>query len=279
MRARAATLLLAALLALTPSLGQALVHRRSVGPVILDLGPLPPPPVAPGPPVPAADDVVTPSTPQNDTAPESLEVIAAPLAAEPVYPTYPQPLSPLVQTLNAQTDAPGEDRAAMITPPPVSSVALLVAYFHPTLAEDDALLAPRPIESMPAPAPQTSDPPKSDPPLPLLRGAVIWIWRLLFLSGFGAILLLFQRYRSRIRLPATPNASNKPAAAETENAPEIAMSRISRVTRPTPAPAVDSLSLLNGKPPAMEPRLSAPKDLGLIEPGTAKPLRTPTGSS
>lgn len=278
MRARAVTLLLAALLALTPSLGQARVHRRSVGPVILDLGPLPPLPVAPGPPVPAADDVVTPSTPQNDTAPESLEVIAAPLAAEPVYPTYSQPLSALVQTLNAQTDAPGEDRAAMIAPP-ASSVALLVAYFHPTFAEDDALLAPKPIESTPAPASQTSDPPKSDPPLPLLRGAVIWIWRLLFLSGFGAILLLFQRYRSRIRLPATPNASNKPAAAETESAPEIAISRISRVTRPTPAPAVDSLSLLNGKPPAMEPRLSAPKDLGLIEPGTAKPLRTPTGSS
>jgi hypothetical protein len=108
---------------------------------------------------------------------------------------------------------------------------------------------------------------------------VIWIWRLLFLSGFGAMLLLFQRYRSRIRLPATPKPQNNPAGAETESAPEIAMSRISRVTRPTPAPAVDSLSLLNGKPPAMEPRLSAPKDLGLIEPGAAKPLRTPTGSS
>ena len=216
MRARAATLLLAALLALTPSLGQARVHRRSVGPVILDLGPLPPPPVAPGPPVLGADDVVAPSTPQNDTAPESLEVIAAPLVAEPVYPTYSQPLSPLVQTLNAQTDAPGEDRAAMITPPPVSSVALLVAYFHPTFAEDHALLAPRPIEAMPAPASQTSDPPKSDPPLPLLRGAVIWIWRLLFLSGFGAMLLLVQRYRSRIRLPATPTPQNNPAAAETE---------------------------------------------------------------
>jgi hypothetical protein len=174
MRARAVTLLLAALLALTPSLGQARVHRRSVGPVILDLGPLPPPPVAPGPPVPAADDVVAPSTPQHDTAPESLEVITAPLAAEPVYPTYPQPLSPLVQTLNAQTDAPSEDRAAMIAPP-ASSVALLVAYFHPTFAEDDALLAPRPIESIPVPAPKTSDPPKSDPPLPFLRGAVIWI--------------------------------------------------------------------------------------------------------
>ena len=278
MRARAATLLLAALLALTPSLGQARVHRRSVGPVILDLGPLPSPPVAPGPPVPAADDVVTPSTPQNDTAPESLEVIAAPLAAEPVYPTYSQPLSPLVQTLNAQTDAPVEDRAAMITPPPASSVAFLVAYFHPTFAEDDALLAPRPIESTPAPAPQTSDPPKSDPPLPLLRGAMIWIWRLLFLSGFGAILLLAQRYRSRIGAK-TPKTSKQPDAKETTNVLESAIARISRVTRPTPAPAVDSLSLLNGKPPAMEPRLSAPKDLGLIEPGAAKPLRTPTGSS
>ena len=277
MRARAATLLLAALLALTPSLGQARVHRRSVGPVILDLGPLPPPPVAPGPPVLGADDVVAPSTPQNDTAPESLEVIAAPLVAEPVYPTYSQPLSPLVQTLNAQTDAPGEDRAAMIAPP-ASSVALLVAYFHPTFAEDHALLAPRPIEAMPAPASQTSDPPKSDPPLPLLRGAVIWIWRLLFLSGFGAILLLAQRYRSRIGAK-TPKTSKQPDAKETTNVQESAIARISRVTRPTPAPAVDSLSLLNGKPPAMEPRLSAPKDLGLIEPGTAKPLRTPTGSS
>jgi hypothetical protein len=115
-----------------------------------------------------------------------------------------------------------------------------------------------------------------------MRGAVIWIWRLIFLSGFGAMLLLFQRYRSRIRLPATPKPQNKPAGAETESAPEIAISRISRVTRPTPAPAVDSLSLLNGKPPAMEPRLSAlsaPKDLGLIEPGAAKPLRTSRGSA
>ena len=105
MRARAATLLLAALLALTPSLGQARVHRRSVGPVILDLGPLPPPPEEPGPPVPAADEVVPPSTLQNESAPQSSVVNPEPAASEPVYPLHPQSLSALVLTLNTQADA------------------------------------------------------------------------------------------------------------------------------------------------------------------------------
>ena len=279
MRARAGSLLLATLLALTPSLVQARVHRRSVGPVILDLGPLPSPPVAPEPPVPAADEVVAPSIPQSATEAASLELNTAPLAAEPVYPTYPQPLSALIQTLYAQADVRNEAIGVMISPASASSVPLLVAYFHPTLAEDDALLAPRPIELMSAPAPQTAERPKSDPPLPLLRSAVLWIWRLLFLSGFGAILLLFQRHQSRVRGLMTPKASKKSIAADAESPSDITLSRLSRVTRSTPAPAVDSLSLLGGNPPGMDPAPSAPKDLGLIEPGAAKPLRTPRGSA
>ncbi len=275
MRARMASLLLAAVLALTPSLTQARVHRRSVGPVILDLGPLPPPPILPGPPIPAADEPAVPAEPQGADASEVLAGASEAAGAAPIYPSHAQPLGALILAFHTRTTHDDKDDIVMTSPTPAPAPAqyapTLISYHHPTLAEDQALLAP----PIPIAAPPQVDRAQSDRPLPRLRGAVIWIWRLLFLAGFGAMLLLFARYRSRAKGQATPKAAQQSAALKTTSAPDIAMSRILRTARTTQAPAVDSLSLLTGNPPASEQTPSAPKDFGLIEPGKANPARTP----
>ena len=284
MRARMASLLVAALLALTPLFAQARVHRRSVGPVILDLGPLPPPPALPGPilpehPAPAVDLPNNPSSPKPQTASEMNETATTPTPEALVYPTHTQPLGALVVAIHTHTAIGDEVIAVMTSPPPaaIQDIPTLVAHHHPTLAEDHALLAPPPAASISSPPPP--GPSKADQPLPRLRGAVIWIWRLLFLGGFGAMVVLFQRYRSRIKSQTTPKASQQASVPEPTNSQLIASSRIMRATRSTQTPAADSLSLLTGKQQAIEQTSSAPKDFGLIEPGQAKPLRTPGGST
>lgn len=276
MRARRAILILAALMALAPTLAQARVHRRSVGPVILDLGPLPPAPVAPAPPVPEATTGAS-STPTIAEPPQSTEIAAEPVSIAPVYPIHAQPLAALVMAIHTHTGTVDEDIRVMIAPaqiPASAHVPALVSHRHPTIEADYAAFTPA-IEKQPPPPVQPAG-----QTLPHLRSLVIWIWRLLFIAGLVALAIFIRRHRASIKIQWPPARGSAPdAEAKVANAPEIDVTRALRARHRTQAPAADSLSLLTGRPPVVEQPSAAPKDFGLIEPGEARPLQTPRGSA
>lgn len=276
MRARRAILILAALMALAPTLAQARVHRRSVGPVILDLGPLPPAPVAPAPPVPEATTGAS-STPTIAEPPQSTEIATEPVSIAPVYPIHAQPLAALVVAIHTHTATVDEDIRVMIAPaqiPASANVPALVSHRHPTIGADYAAFTPA-IEKQP-PAPAQPD----GQTLPRLRSLVMWIWRLLFIAGLVALAIFIRRHRASIKIQWPPARGSAPdAGSNAANAPEIDLTRATRATHRTQAPAADSLSLLTGRPPVNEQPPAAPKDLGLIEPGETRPFQTPRGSA
>lgn len=267
---RAVILLFLALCALAPYSAAARVHRRNVGPVILDLGPLPPAPVQPDTPRSSVEPEDTPAVPPVDAPTDSRAPDPQPVEVRPIYPSHTQVLGALVLTLHADIAPVDDTSMSILTSRSSPDCPALVVYYHPTLVEDHALLAP-PVETRPPSVdPQTKAEAtagadkKAEPPLPRLRSLVMWIWRLLFLIGLAALFLLVRRHRAGVR-------KNTALDKEALTVPEIALSRVLRSTRATPATVTDSLSLMTGKPAAIDTPEADSKMFGLIEPGAATP--------
>jgi hypothetical protein len=276
MPARERTVLFLAFLALAPLPASARVHRRSVGPVILDLGPLPPAPAPPGASQPSAETSGAPAVPQAEAPAETPERMPVPVDVGPIYPSHAQPLGALVLTMNVDFMPENDSADSILSLHNKPDAPALIAYYYPTFVADRALLD-QPMES---PSPPADANAKSggdatiDQPLPHLRRLVIWIWRLLFLIGLVALIQLFQRYRAGVRNRAAPALSPE-AGTETQTvSSDLALSRLQRTTRISRATGSDSLSLMTGKPTAPEKPETESRAFGLIEPGAASPAVT-----
>lgn len=274
MPARKMTLLFLTFLALAPLPATARVHRRSVGPVILDLGPLPPAPA--GTSRSPAETSGAPAAPYAEAPVKTSEPMPKPVDAGPIYPSHAQPLGPLVLTLNVDVAPEYDNAISILTVQHKPGASALVAYYHPTLDEDRSLLD-QPVENSAPPADVSAKPAgdsKIDQPLPRLRSLVMWIWRLLFLSGLVALFQLFQRHRAGARKTAAPALSPETAASEPQTGSDVVLSRVLRTTRATPLSGSDSLSLMTGKPTAPDKPERESRTYGLIEPGAANPAGT-----
>jgi hypothetical protein len=265
------------LLALAPSKATAHVHRRSVGPVILDLGPLPP-----AAPLSAGDPGSGPTSLDNQSAqqvepPARTQQPSPPQATAPIFPAHAQILGPLVLTFNTPIIRMTESSILSLSPTYATLAPVLVAYYHPTLAEDLALLNPAveapldPAIAKSNPAPDPAAPAVKDTSLPRLRGLLLWIGRLLFLIGLGALIMLFRRYRARSGNPASLSPALD-ALSDPQLGQDIVSPRALRTTRAMPRAAADSLSLMNQKPTAIDTPKTGSTTFDLIEPGAASPV-------
>ena len=249
---------------LAPTMAAGHVHRRSVGPVILDIGPLPPAPAQPETKKPVEESSVVHAAPADPAPPDMNRIETRPQTLPTIFPSHQQPLGALVLTLHTPTDHAVESTSIMSMTSLPPQIPALVAWRNPTLAQDYALLTST-IES-PPPPPVTAPPPMVDPPLTRLRSLVMWIWRLLFVIGVGAMILLFRRHREKSGRPASP-ATPSDTPSETDTGLDIAGSRSFRPPPATAAIAADSLSLMAGKPTTTDTPEKESRDFGLIEPG------------
>jgi hypothetical protein len=277
-------ILMLAFLSLAPSIAQAGVHRRSVGPVILDLGSLPPAPLPPGSPQPSVGRDDSQPSPQPEEPPEASKRLQEPIVLTAVFPAHAQPLGALVLTANAQIEGGERSQPSILSTLSATMAPVLIASYHPTLAEDYALFNP-PAETLPTPTGSTAGPAAENraeaqaaPPLSRLRAMVIWIGRLLFLFGVGALILTYRRRRARADDLDSPTAPLG-AGTQPESAPDFDRSTAPWLRGQGMVSGADSLSLMRGKPMAIDTPASESKVFGLIEPGGAQPATTRGESS
>ncbi len=272
-------ILLVAFFSLSTSIAEANVHRRSVGPVILDLGSLPQAQRPPGAPRPSAGrDDVRP-IPQAEKPPEISKGREEPIVVTSSYPAHTQPLGALVLTANAQIEQAEESQPSILFTPSAITVPGLIAYYNPTFAADSVLFN-RPVETLTTPADSSAGPAteiraeaSAAPPLTRLRAVVMWIGRFLFLVGVGALVQIFRRRRAR---PDDQASSIVPTDSEppSGSASDVDLSLAPWIRGQGAASGAESLFLMRGKPIAIDKPESESKDFGLIEPGGAQPART-----
>lgn len=277
-------------LTLAASVVEARVHRRSVGPVILDLGSLPPLPVTTSdtrPPVAAGN---LPSPPQVDGTPETGVANPGPFEVRAIYPSHAQPLGALVLTRQPAVEPVKEITSSVLFTDPEREAPVLIAYYHPTLTGDHALLSP-PVDSAPTPVVTTEPPPaqparelkddlkaeaETTPPAERLRTLVIWIWRLLFYAGVGALTgTLWRRRRGQPGQPESSPPVEK--VADPEFSEDLTGSRVLRTSGAGEEKVVDNISLMTEKTGAAITPDTRLRAFGLIEPGAARPA-TPGGA-
>lgn len=281
--------LLLASLSFSPSIADARVHRRNVGPVILDLGALP-----------SGQDTTSESQspveagngaspPKDNAPPETGAAPSDPVSIPATYPSHSQPLGALLVTMYSP-DIPEEKSASSILlAGPEAHGPALIAYYHPTLADDDAMLNP-PVVSPPTPVattePQTADAvPASEADLKIvagsaspvdhLRSLVVWVWRLLFFIGFGALAVtLLRRRQARQPMPSTPTGD----APEPEFSPKLIRSGALQETATSLETVTDSLSMRTQKSDAFGKPEAGSRAYGLIEPGAVRSSKARAGA-
>ena len=290
MTSRLLILLFLASLTLSASIAEARVHRRNVGPVILDLGSLPPVPDTTGASQLPPGAGNAPPLPQVDGTPEVAKADPELLAVEAIYPSHTQPLGALVLMLQTEGESAEEIKSSILQVDLEPQAPVLIAYYHPTLAADHALLSP-PVDSATTPV-ATAEPPadqparefKDDlktetataPPVDRLRTLVIWVWRLLFFAGVGALTVTLLRRRRR--QPGQPESSPPvEKVADPEFSEDLTGSRVLRTSGAGEEKVVDNISLMTEKTGAAITPDTRLRAFGLIEPGAARPA-TPGGA-